>query len=78
MSTPQFRIESSQPIVSNLTHAHVTSGAMLDDCDVAVAIAAKSTTSPPGGEVRVVHVPTGEVVFSKVSGWGDLSADEDL
>jgi hypothetical protein len=75
MTTPQFRIESTQPIVSSLPGAHVAPGDLLHDCDLAVAIAAKSLTQPPGGVVSVVHVPTGEVVFSKVSGWGDLSTD---
>ena len=47
-------------------------GALLASLDLAVSLAAKSITDPPGGVVRVVHVPTGEVLFSKVSGWGDL------
>ena len=75
MTTPQFRIESTQPIVSSLPGTHVVSGDLLHDCNLAVAIAAKSLTQPPGGVVTVVHIPTGEVVFSKVSGWGDLSTD---
>jgi hypothetical protein len=28
-------------------------------------MAAKSVTKPSGQEIRVVHVPTGEVVFTK-------------
>jgi hypothetical protein len=75
MTTPQFRIESTRPIVSSLLGSHVVSGDVVHDCDLAVALAAKSLTEPPGGVVSVVHIPTGEVVFSKVSGWGDLSAD---
>jgi hypothetical protein len=75
MPVPQFRIESSHPIVSTLPHTNVASGSLLHDCDLAVSIAAKCLTEPPGGVVRVVHVPTGEVVFSKESGWGDLSAE---
>jgi hypothetical protein len=73
MTTSQFRIESTQPIVSSLPGAQVVSGTVVHDFDLAVAIAAKSITKPPGGVVSVVHIPTGEVVFSKVSGWGDLS-----
>lgn len=75
MSTPQFRIESSHPIVSTLPRTDIASGTLLHDCDLAVTIAAKCQTDPPGGIVRVVHVPSGEVVFSKVSGWGDLSTE---
>jgi hypothetical protein len=75
MTAPPFRIESSHPIVSTLPRTDVSSGTLVHDCDLAVSIAAKCVTEPPGGVVRVVHVPTGEVVFSKVSGWGDLSSE---
>lgn len=75
MKNPQFRIESTLPIVSSLPGTQVVSGTELHDCDLAVVLAAKSLTKPPGGVVSVVHIPTGEVVFSKVSGWGDLGAD---
>jgi hypothetical protein len=75
MSAPEFRIESSHPIVSTLPRTSIASGALVHDCDLAVSIAAKCVTNPPGGTVRVVHVPTGEVVFSKVSEWGALSAE---
>jgi hypothetical protein len=38
-------------------------------------MAAKSVTKPSGQEIRVVHVPTGEVVFTKPGGsraeWAD-------
>jgi len=27
-------------------------------------------TDPPGGLVRVIYVPTGEIVYSKTSEWG--------
>lgn len=72
MMTPDYMIESSQPIVTTLPRSGVRSGSRLTDRDLAVALAAKSTTCPPGGVVRVVHVPTGEVVFSKTSEWGAL------
>jgi hypothetical protein len=39
----------------------------VSDRALAVAVAAKSTTWPGGQEIRVVHVPTGEVVFRKAS-----------
>jgi hypothetical protein len=75
MPAPLFRIESSHPIVSTLPRTNVVSGDLVFDCDLAVSIAAKCLTEPPGGVVRVVHVPSAEVVFSKVSGWGDLSPE---
>ena len=73
MTTLPYKIESSSPIVASLPRTNVRNGAMLANLDLAVSLAAKSITEPPGGVVRVIHVPTGEVLFSKVSGWGDLS-----
>ena len=40
------------------------------DRSLAVALAAKTMTVPCGGEVRVVHTPTGEVIFRKDCGHG--------
>ncbi|MDP3701527.1 MAG: hypothetical protein Q8R72_11560 [Hylemonella sp.] len=72
MNTLSYKIESSSPIVASLHRTQVRDGALLASRELAVALAAKSITHPPGGVVRVVHVPTGEVLFSKVSGWGEL------
>lgn len=72
MTPLSYRIESSSPIVASLHRSDVREGSLLASRELAVALAAKSITHPPGGVVRVVHVPTGEVVFSKVSGWGEL------
>ena len=65
MTSADYRIESSHPIASLLLP---TSGAhqyFVSDRALAVSLAAKSTTEPKGQEIRVVHVPTGEVVFRK-------------
>ena len=35
------------------------------------AVAAKSVTRPFGHEIRVVYIPTGEVIFSKSADHGD-------
>jgi hypothetical protein len=72
MNTADYMIESTQPIVATLPRSSIRSGSLLADWELAVSLAAKSLTSPPGGVIRVIHVPTGEVMFSKVSGWGDL------
>jgi hypothetical protein len=72
MNTLSYKIESSSPIVSSLPRTNVRNGSMLANRELAVSLAAKSITDPPGGVVRVIHVPTGEVLFSKVSGWGEL------
>jgi len=68
MSANTYRVESSHPIVGPLWpkfkaakfHTFV-------DRALAVVMAAKSTTSPSGHEIRVVHVPTGEIVFRKTT-----------
>jgi hypothetical protein len=73
MATLAYRIESSAPIVASLPRADVRDGSMLANRELAVCLAAKSITDPPGGEVRVIHIPTGEVLFRKISGWGALN-----
>jgi len=69
MNTSAYKIESSHPIVSTLPRAGIRNGAVLTNRELAVALAAKSLTYPPGGEIRVVHVPSGEVIFSKTGEW---------
>jgi hypothetical protein len=46
------------------------------DRGLAVAMAAKSVTKPSGQEIRVVHIPTGEVVFRKAATTRVEFADE--
>jgi hypothetical protein len=65
MNTSAYKIESAHPIVSRLPRAGIRNGAVLSNRELAVALAAKSLTSPPGGEIRVIHVPSGEVIFRK-------------
>ncbi len=72
MNRPVYRIESAHRIVATLPQAPVHNGEVLADRGLAVSLAAKCRTDPPGGVVRVIHVPSGEVVFSKTSEWGRL------
>jgi hypothetical protein len=65
MSGQTYRIESESPIVSPLLPESGHAEIWLDDGELAVVVAAKSHTVPGGREIRVVHVPTGEVVFRK-------------
>jgi hypothetical protein len=77
--TADFRIESSQPISSRWLPGTSAQQYFVSDRALAVAVAAKATTRPAGAErsaeIRVVHVPTGEVVFRKPSApraeWAD-------
>ena len=64
MTSADYRIESSRPIASRFwpaagTHRQVA----VHDRALAVSLAAKSFNHD--SEIRVVHVPTGEVVFRK-------------
>jgi hypothetical protein len=63
--TSDFRVESSHPISGRLWPISGSQQYFFSDRALAVAMAAKSVTKPSGQEIRVVHVPTGEVVFRK-------------
>ena len=77
MTAAQYRIESSHPLGSLLLPAAASEHYLVNDRALAVALAAKSFTRPSGQEIRVVHVPTGEIVFRKAAtgGWGDPAED---
>ena len=64
MTDAAYRIESSQPITGRLWPVAGAQQYVVQDRALAVSLAAKSCT-PSGQEIRVVHVPTGEVVFRK-------------
>ena len=73
MTSADYRVESSHPISARLVAISGAQEYFFSDRSLAVAMAAKSVTSPSGQEIRVVHVPTGEVVFRKPahrSEWG--------
>jgi hypothetical protein len=65
MIPADFRVESNHPITGRLWPASGSQQYFFNNRDLAVAMAAKSFTKPSGQEIRVVHVPTGEVVFRK-------------
>ena len=75
MSGAEYRIESSHRLVNRLLPGARADNPLIRDRALAVALAAKSFTRS-GGEVRVVHVPTGEVVFSKTT--SRIEAPEEL
>jgi hypothetical protein len=62
-----YRIESDFPIVGPLVNAERQGEILLTERSLAIVVAAKSQTRPYGKEIRVVYVPTGEVVYSKNS-----------
>jgi len=65
MSSADFRVESNHPISGRLWPLGGSQQYFFSDRSLAVAMAAKSVTKPSGQEIRVVHMPTGEVVFTK-------------
>ncbi len=68
MSTTTYRVESSHPIVGPLwPNFKASKFHTFVDRARAVLMAAKSSTSPSGHEIRVIHVPTGQVVFRKTA-----------
>lgn len=67
MTSAEYRIESSYPLVSRFLPALGSEQYLVKDWALAVALAAKSLTKPSGQEIRVVHVPTGEIVFRKAA-----------
>lgn len=62
MSTPKYRIESSGTLRSGLLLS-INFNHLYENSSLAVAIAAKSITEPERKEVRVVQIPSGEVIF---------------
>jgi hypothetical protein len=63
MTSADYRIESNQPIAGRLWPAQGSRRLDVSDLSLAITLAAKSFT--PSSEIRVVHVPTGEVLFRK-------------
>lgn len=75
MGPENYRIESAHPITHRLFPLTKTPRSFRD-ASVAVAIAAKCVPSAWDDEVRVVHVPTGQIIFRK-SGRESAHADLD-
>lgn len=62
MSSGGYRIESNVPLQGSLLPT-ATFELLYNDYSLAVAIAVKSVADPTRQQVRVVHVPSGEIVF---------------
>lgn len=65
MTHSAYRIESLHSIVGPLLPDSGLSMYLVSDGSMAVVMAAKCVTIPGGEEIRVVHIPTGEVIFRK-------------
>ncbi len=62
MASAQYRIESRGPLRGSLLPP-ASLKQLYTDPSLAVAVAVKSLTDPTRQDIRVVHVPSGEVVF---------------
>lgn len=67
MTAAKYRIVSDHSIMGRFLPVSGSSEILLKDRALAVVIAAKSITQPYGQEIRVVHVPTGEVIYRKTA-----------
>jgi hypothetical protein len=63
----EFRVESAHPISGALWPVPGAAACAVNSRSVAIALAAKCFV-PGGSEIRVVHVPSGEVVYRKGGG----------
>ena len=61
MVSAQYRIESRNPLLGSLLPT--THQALYADRSLAVAVAVKSLADPTRQQIRVVHIPSGEIVF---------------
>ena len=66
MPFDHYRIESSNPLLGSLLPLTPVK-ATYTNYSLAVAVAVKSVGDPTRQQVRVVHVPSGEVVFQTTS-----------
>ena len=67
MTSAEYRIESSHPLRSNFLPGVAADQYLVKDRALAVALAAKIFNRASGDEIRVVHVPTGEIVYRKAA-----------
>lgn len=63
MNQPLYRLECRHPIEGRLIPMPSATQHFFNDRSLAISMAVKSLTTPGGEEVRVVHVPSEEVIF---------------
>ena len=70
-----YRIENADPVQGSLLPPS-SSNHVFADYSLAVAVAVKSVADPTRQEVRVVHIPSGEVVFRTSGNSGGSGASQ--
>ncbi len=63
MASAQYRIESRNPLLGSLLPPTPNFQSLYADRSLAVAVAVKSLADPTRQQIRVVHIPSGEIVF---------------
>ena len=77
MTEQHYRVESTHPIIGPFSPPVESSSFLIHDRALAIVIAAKSITKPRGQEIRVVHTPSGQVVYRKTSTQFNTTSPED-
>lgn len=67
MTTDHYRIESRCPFTGGLLPNSIYK-AEYADSSLAVAVAVKSVADPTREQVRVIHIPSGEIIFQTAPG----------
>jgi len=67
MTSATYRVESTYPMMGPLLPITGSTFHHLYDRALAIVLAAKSSTKPFGHEIRVVHVPTENVIYRKTA-----------
>ena len=75
MTSAQYRIESNRPLSGKWLPLAGNPPWLLGDRGLAVSLAAKNFRTESGQEIRVVHVPTGEIVYCKNADHSDPPRD---
>ena len=68
MAPAEYRIESDRPLSGRWLPLAGNPPWIVGNRALAVSLAAKNFQGAAGQEVRVVHVPTGEIVYRKDTG----------
>jgi hypothetical protein len=76
MTSAEYRIESNEPLAGRLLPVGGQRHLLVGDRGLAVSLAAKNFVTAQGQEIRVVHVPTGEIVYRKRDTRPEWGGDE--
>lgn len=76
MTPAEYRIESNLPLSGRLLPLAGGRQVLVGDRGLAISLAAKNFMPGSGQEIRVVHVPTGEIVFRKNEDRAEAAVDD--